>query len=345
MKTNPLGRDGPAVTVATLGTMTFGRQNTEAEAHDQLDLALERGVNLVDAAEMYPVPAAERTHGFTERYVGSWLAKGRRDRVMVATKITGPGRKFAWMRDGRQALTEEQIVLACEGSLARLGTDYLDLYQLHWPSRNVPKFGGWSFDPAAEVQATPVDEQLGALDRLVRAGKVRRIGLSNETPWGVMSFLAAVRGSGLARVASVQNAYNLLNRVAESGLSEVLWREQVGMLAYSPLAFGYLTGKYRDGVPARSRVGELENFGARYSKPGVAPAVAAYCALAASRGLSPVQLALGFVASRPFVTSTIVGATSRAQLVENLDAIATPLDRETLDAIDRIHLLHTNPAP
>jgi aryl-alcohol dehydrogenase-like predicted oxidoreductase len=345
MKTNSLGRDGPAVTAATLGTMTFGRQNTEAEAHDQLDLALERGVNLVDAAEMYPVPAAERTHGFTERYVGSWLAKGPRERVMVATKITGPGRRFAWVRDGVQALSAAQIELACEQSLQRLGTDYVDLYQLHWPSRNVPKFGGWSFDPAAEVPATPVDEQLRALDRLVRAGKVRWIGLSNETPWGVMSFLAAAREHGLARVASVQNAYNLLNRVAESGLSEVLFREEVGLLAYSPLAFGYLTGKYRESVPARSRVGELENFGARYSKPGVAPAVSAYCELAAGRGITPVQLALGFVASRPFVTSTIVGATSRAQLAENLDALATPLDRETLEAIDAIHLRHTNPAP
>ena len=345
MRTNRLGRDGPAVTLATLGTMTFGRQNTEAEAHDQLDLALERGVNFVDAAEMYPVPAQERTQGLTERYVGTWLAKGARDRVMVATKVTGPGRRFKWMRDGVQALTAEQIVLACEQSLARLGSDYVDLYQLHWPARNVPKFGGWSFDPAAEVPATPVDEQLRALDRLVREGKVRWIGLSNETPWGVMAFLDAARGHGLARVASVQNAYNLLNRVAESGLAEVLWREQVGMLAYSPLAFGYLTGKYGDGVPARSRVGELENFGARYSRPGVAPAVAAYCELAKSRGLTPVQLALGFAASRPFVASTIVGATSRAQLAEDLDAMATPLDRELLEAIDAIHLRYTNPAP
>jgi aryl-alcohol dehydrogenase-like predicted oxidoreductase len=345
MKTKPLGRNGPAITIATLGTMTFGRQNTEAEAHDQLDLALERGVNFVDAAEMYPVPAAEGTHGLTERFVGSWLARGPRERVMVATKITGPGRRFAWVRDGVQALTAEQIALACEQSLARLGTDHIDLYQVHWPSRNVPKFGGWSFDPAAEVPATPIEEQLRALDRLVRDGKVRWIGLSNETPWGVMAFLAAAREHGLARVACVQNACNLLNRVPESGLSEVLWREEVGMLAYSPLAFGYLTGKYRDGVPPRSRVGELGTFGARYSKPGVAPAVGAYCELAATRGLTPVQLALGFVASRPFVTSTIVGATTRAQLAGNLDAIATPLDRETLAAIDAIHLLHTNPAP
>ncbi len=345
MKATTLGRGGPQVTVATLGTMTFGRQNSEAEAHDQLDLALERGVNLVDAAEMYPVPSTEGTHGLTERYVGTWLAKGARDRVMVATKITGPGRKFAWMRDGVQALSAAQIELACEQSLARLGTDCIDLYQLHWPSRNVPKFGAWSFNPAAEVPATPVEEQLRALDRLVRAGKVRWIGLSNETPWGVMAFLAAAREAGLARIVSIQNAYSLLNRVCESGMSEVLWREEAGMLAYSPLAFGYLTGKYREGVPARSRVGELENFGARYAKPGVAPAVAAYCALAASRGLTPVQLALGFVASCPFVTSTIVGATSRAQLAENLAAIATPLDREALAAIDAIHLRHTNPAP
>jgi aryl-alcohol dehydrogenase-like predicted oxidoreductase len=182
MKATTLGRGGPQVTVATLGTMTFGRQNSEAEAHDQLDLALERGVNLVDAAEMYPVPSTEGTHGLTERYVGTWLAKGARDRVMVATKITGPGRKFAWMRDGVQALSAAQIELACEQSLARLGTDCIDLYQLHWPSRNVPKFGAWSFNPAAEVPATPVEEQLRALDRLVRAGKVRWIGLSNETP-------------------------------------------------------------------------------------------------------------------------------------------------------------------
>jgi aryl-alcohol dehydrogenase-like predicted oxidoreductase len=345
MKTKMLGRGGPAVTIATLGTMTFGRQNSEAEAHDQLDLALERGVNLVDAAEMYPVPVEESTQGLTERYVGSWLAKGARDRVMIATKVAGPGRNFAWIRDGRQSLDARDIAAACEQSLARLGTDYIDLYQIHWPARNVPRFGGWSYDPAAEVPATAVGEQLAALDRLVRDGKVRRIGLSNETPWGVMAFLAAARENGLSRVVSVQNAYNLLNRVPESGLTEVLAREEVGLLAYSALAFGLLTGKYRDGVPAKSRLGRFPTFGARYSKPGIAPAVTAYCALAASRGLTPTQLALGFTASRSFVTSTIVGATSRAQLAENLDALATPLDAETRDAIDQIHLLHSNPAP
>jgi aryl-alcohol dehydrogenase-like predicted oxidoreductase len=277
--------------------------------------------------------------------LGSWLAKGARDRVMVATKVTGPGRNFAWLRDGRQQLNAEDIAAACEQSLARLRTDCIDLYQIHWPARNVPRFGGWFYDPAAEVPATPIAEQLAALDRLVREGKVRHIGLSNETPWGVMSFLAAAREQGLARVVSVQNAFNLLNRVAESGLTEVLLREEVGLLAYSPLAFGMLTGKYRAGVPAASRLGIFPTFGQRYSKPGVATAATAYAELAESRGLTPVQLALGWVASRPCVTSTIIGATSRDQLAADLDALATPLDGETLAAIDRIHLLHTNPAP
>jgi aryl-alcohol dehydrogenase-like predicted oxidoreductase len=325
--------------------MTFGQQTDAADAHAQLDLAVERGVHFIDAAEMYPVPTRAETYGATERIIGDWLVRQPRDRILIATKVAGPGRKLDWIRQGPRALDRQNIRTALEGSLRRLRTDYVDLYQLHWPARNQAMFGDWRFDPQTERPATPILEQLEALAELVQEGKVRAIGVSNEHPWGIMEFLRLARTHGLPCIAATQNAYSLLNRKFEYGLDEVCWRENVGLLAYSVLAFGHLTGKYLDRPDAVGRLTLFPGFGQRYDKPGVAPAVRAYAELARTHGLTPTQLALGFVCTREFVTSTILGASTRAQLRENLDACATPISPELATAIDHIHLLHSNPAP
>ena len=345
MQYRPLGEAGPQVSAICLGTMTFGEQAGEAEAHRLLDHAFERGINFIDTAEMYPVPARAETCGATESIVGNWLARKPRDKLVVATKVTGPARSLDWIRSGPPALDRANIRAAVEGSLRRLRTDYIDLYQLHWPERNQPLFGQGSFDPARERACTPIRAQLEVLAELVEEGKVRQIGLSNEQPWGVMEFLRVARESGLPRVATVQNSYSLLNRVYEYGLSEITYREKVGMLAYSPLAFGHLSGKYLADPAAPGRITLFERFGVRYTKPGVLPAVRAYVELARRRGLSPAALALAFVYSRWFVTSTIVGATTMAQLAENLDAWEVVADEELCREIEAVHLLHTNPAP
>lgn len=340
-----LGEDGPRVSAICLGTMTFGQQNTEDEAHAQLDFALERGINFIDVAEIYPVPTREETSGATERFVGSWLARQAREKLVIATKVAGPARSLPWVRGGPPALDRDNIRAAVEGSLRRLRTDYIDLYQLHWPERNQPMFGQWQYDPEKERECTPIRAQLEALAELVEAGKVRRVGLSNEHPWGVMEFLRLSREFGLPRVVSIQNAYSLLNRTFESGLAEIAHREKVSLLAYSPLAFGHLSGKYLQDPTAAGRITLFPNFGQRYSKPNLVPAVEAYVALAREHGLTPAQLALGFAYSRWFVGSTIVGATSMAQLRENLDAWKVAIDAPLGEAIDAVHLRYTNPAP
>lgn len=345
MQYNKLGDSALEVSEICLGTMTFGEQNTEQDAHDQLDQAVGRGVNFIDAAEMYPVPPRAETQGLTESYVGSWLARQARDRLVVATKITGPGRGFGWIRGGALAIDAAGVEAAVEASLRRLRTDYIDLYQIHWPDRYVPSFGKVHYDPASERPATPIVDQLAALGRMVTAGKVRYIGLSNETPWGVMAFLQAAREAGLPRIASIQNAYNLLNRVYEAGLSEISRHENVPLIPYSPLAFGHLTGKYLAGAaPAQARLVRFPPFGQRYDKPKVVPAAAEYVRLAGEAGLSPATLALAFVRSRWFVASTIIGATTREQLDENLDSVQTVLPADLLAAIDAIHLGNPNPA-
>ncbi len=345
MEYRQLGEGGPEVSAICLGTMTFGQQNTEAEAHAQLDHAFERGVNFFDTAEMYPVPARAETSGATERFVGSWLARQPRDKVILATKVAGPSRNLDWIRGGPPALDRANIRAAVEGSLRRLRTEYIDLYQLHWPARNQPMFGQWQYDPSRERESTPIRAQLEALAELVEEGKVRRIGLSNEHPWGVMEFVRLAEAHGLPRVVSTQNAYSLINRVFEYGLQEVCHRERVGLLAYSPLAFGHLSGKYLADPAASGRITLFENFGQRYAKPGVVPASEAYQALARSRGMTPTELALGFVYSRSFALSTIIGATSLAQLEQNLAAWDCVPDAELLQAIDEVHLRFTNPAP
>ncbi len=342
---NALGRAAFEVPDVCLGTMTFGEQTGEADAHAQLDHALAAGVNFIDTAEMYAVPPRPETYGATETIVGRWLARQQRDKILLATKVAGPARSLTWIRNGPPALDRANIRAAIEGSLRRLQTDYIDLYQLHWPERNQPMFGQWQFDPAAERGATPIREQLEALAELVREGKVRAIGVSNEHPWGIMQFTRLADELGLPHIVSTQNAYSLLNRTFETGLAEVCHRENVALLAYSPLAFGHLTGKYLADPAAPGRLTQWPFFGQRYTKPNVAPAVAAYADLARRHGLTPTQLALGFVRSRWFVASTIIGCSTLAQLQEALPATQTPISAELLAEIDAIHLQYTNPAP
>lgn len=340
-----LGQSPLKVSRICLGTMTFGQQNSEAEGHAQLDRALAAGINFIDTAEMYAVPPTAESYGKTEQIVGNWLKRQARDQVILATKATGPGRSLAWIRGGPSAFDGENLRAALEGSLRRLQTDYVDLYQLHWPARNQPMFGQWQYEPEKERGGTDIRATLEALAELVQAGKIRYVGLSNEHPWGVMQFVRLAEEHGLPRVVSTQNAYNLLNRVYDSGLAEVCHRESVSLLAYSPLGFGLLSGKYLDDPQAKGRVNDFAGFAQRYSKPNVAPAVAAYAALAREHGLPPAQLALAWCYRRWCVASTIIGATSMAQLEENLAAWHCKLSPEILAAIDAIHLRYTNPAP
>ena len=342
----PLGKTGIDVTSICLGTMTWGEQNTEAEAHEQLSYACdERGINFIDTAELYPVPPKADTQGRTEQYIGSWLnQRGRRDDLVIATKACGPGEWVNYFRGGPRH-TKAHLDAAIDASLARLQTDYVDLYQLHWPDRPTNFFGQLGYTHVDGADETPIDEILTALESLVVSGKVRAIGLSNETPWGVMTFLEIARREGLPIVASIQNPYSLLNRTFEIGLSEIAHRESVGLLAYSPLAFGVLSGKYLGGKrPEGARLTLFDRF-SRYSNPEATRATEAYAALAAEHGLSLTAMALAYVTSRPFVTSNIIGATSMAQLKENIDTHDLKLSDAVLDGIEAIHVSQPNPSP
>ena len=346
MKYNQLGNSDLRVSEICLGTMTWGEQNTEADAHAQIDVAVERGINFLDAAEMYPVPAREETQGVTEKYIGTWLKDHSRDKIIVATKIATPGRKVQYLRGGPVDMSGASITQAVNESLKRLQTDYIDLYQIHWPARNVPYFGMTQFDPKLERQIESIQDQLESLKSLIVAGKLRYIGVSNETPWGLMEFSRLARELKLPKIVSVQNAYSLLNRTYEQGLTEIGFREQVSLLAYSPLAFGHLTGKYLNGEkPGAARLVKFPPFGQRYIKPYVEAATIEYAALAKKTGLSPAQFALAFVRGRWFVASTIIGATTQVQLDENLRSLQITLDENTLAGIEAIHLKYTNPAP
>jgi aryl-alcohol dehydrogenase-like predicted oxidoreductase len=345
MKTRKLGQSELRVSEICLGTMTFGQQNSLADAKEQLDYAVERGVNFIDTAEMYPVPARAETQGATESYVGEWLKGGPRDRVIVATKIAGQGRPITWLRNGSLAVNRENVRRALEDSLRRLQTDYVDLYQIHWPDRYVPQFGATAYDPDSERTATPIVEQLEAFAQVIREGKVRYIGLSNETAWGVAEFSRVAARFGLPKVVSIQNAYSLVNRTFDSALAEASRREEVGLLAYSPLAFGLLSGKHAGGPAPNSRLALFDSFGQRYRKTNVDEAVASYAQIAKDHGLSPTALALAFVRNRWFTTSTIIGATTRQQLKENLDSVDVSLKPELLAAIEQVHARYPNPAP
>ena len=340
-----LGQSNLRVSRVCLGTMTFGVQNSEAEGHVQLDRAVAAGINFVDTAEMYAVPPSAESYGKTERIVGTWLKRRPRDKVILATKATGPGRSLPWIRGGPSGFDAANLTAALDASLQRLQTDYVDLYQLHWPARNQPMFGQWQYEPEKERGGTDLHETLEALAGFVKAGKVRQVGVSNEHPWGVMRFTQLAEAHGLPRIVSTQNAYNLLNRTYDTALAEVCHREQVSLLAYSPLGFGFLSGKYLDNPAAAGRVTQFSGFAQRYSKPNVEPAVRAYAALAREHGLTPAQLALAWCYRRWCVASTIIGATTMAQLEENLGAWELRLSEDVLAAVDAIHLRYTNPAP
>lgn len=343
MKYRRLGRTDLQVSAICLGTMTFGEQNTEADAHQQLDTALERGINFVDTAELYAVPPKVETYGLTEEYIGTWLrSRNCRDRVVLASKVTGPG-NFNYLRGGPR-LDQTQLRQAIEGSLRRLRTDYLDLYQVHWPQRQTNFFGrlGYEYGPASPV---PIQETLDTLGEMVVAGKVRHVGISNETPWGVSEYLRLSNSAGSPRIVSIQNPYSLLNRVFEVGLAEFAHREDVGLLAYSPLAMGVLSGKYLHGQkPEGARLTLFERF-QRYTSPVSNRVVSRYVDLAKQSGLDPAQMALAYVNSRPFVTSTIIGATTMTQLRADIDSIDLVLSEEVLWAIEEIHREQPNPAP
>jgi aryl-alcohol dehydrogenase-like predicted oxidoreductase len=347
MQSRPLGDTGINVSVLCLGTMTFGEQNTEPEAFEQLDAAIDAGINFLDTAEMYPVPPRAETMGNTEQIIGRWLSqRDCRDRVIIASKVAGPGRDWLpYIRGGANRLDRRNIETAVDASLRRLQTDVIDLYQVHWPDRETNYFGKLGYTPVQDPDETPLLETLQALGDLVAAGKIRHIGVSNETPWGVMRYLELAAQHGLPRVVSIQNPYSLLNRSFEVGLAEISDRERVGLLAYSPLAFGVLSGKYLDGAqPAGARLTRFPDYD-RYSNPQAQKATHDYVALAREFGLSPTQMALAYVNSRPFLTSNIIGATTLAQLRENIVSAELELSAELLDQIEAIHQRHPNPAP
>jgi len=347
-----LGASDLQVTPVCLGTMTFGEQVDEPTAHAILDRSLARGINFLDTAEMYSVPARAETFGATERIIGNWLANhpGARQKLVLATKVAGPSRGMPWVREGT-GLTVSDIQASCEASLKRLQTDVIDLYQIHWPERHVPAFGAMYYDPAQERSATSIHEQLQALGRLVQEGKVRHIGLSNETPYGVHEFVRLAEQHGLPRVATVQNPYCLINRTVENALDETLHRLKVSLLAYSPLGFGLLTGKYDasgtegEGAPQGARIARYVSV--RQQRWGRLDALAAarrYNQLARDHGLTPTQMALAFCYTKWQVASTIIGVTSLAQLDEDLDAWGTTLAPDVLAEIDRIRWELRDPA-
>ncbi|MCX4188482.1 NADP(H)-dependent aldo-keto reductase [Methylophaga sp. OBS4] len=348
MRYNALGSTDLQVSRICLGTMTYGEQNSEKEGHEQLDYAVSQGVNFIDTAELYAIPPRAETYGATETVVGSWLKKrGRRDDIILASKIAGPGPDWvSHIRGGNTRFNHKQISEALENSLQRLQTDYLDLYQLHWPERQTNYFGELGFKADnEEADLTPIHETLLALEKQIEAGKIRYIGLSNETPWGIMQFLSVARQMKLPMTVSVQNPYSLLNRSFEVGCAEICHRENIGLLAYSPLGFGVLTGKYlNQAQPEGARLSRWPHY-QRYSNEQAVAATQAYVSLAREQGLDPAQMALAFVNSRPFLAANIIGATTMTQLASNIASIELELSAEILAAIEQIHQCHPNPAP
>lgn len=333
------------VSKIALGTMTFGEQNSQSDAFNQLDYALERGINLIDTAEMYPVAPKAETQGRTEEYIGNWIEKsGKREKIILATKVAGPNRDVNHIRDTLN-LDRRNIHQAIDDSLRRLKTDYIDLYQLHWPQRKTNYFGQLNYPyPDTQEEITLLDT-LEALNELVNAGKIRYIGVSNETPWGVMTLLRLAEKHELPRIVSIQNPYNLLNRSFEVGLSEISHLEGVKLLAYSPLAFGCLAGKYLNGArPKGARCTLFERF-SRYFTPQGLQATQAYVDLAHEHGMDPAQMALAFVNQRPFVASNIIGATTMEQLKANIDSLDVTLAPEIMDGLQKIGITYSNPCP
>ncbi|MAE59051.1 MAG: NADP(H)-dependent aldo-keto reductase [Halobacteriovorax sp.] len=346
MKYNKLGNTDIDVSVICLGTMTWGVQNTIEQAHEQLDYALDNGVNFIDTAEMYPVPPTEETYTKTEQFIGKWdKLKTDRDKIILATKVAGPAESMSYIRGGTNRLDKKNIKAACEASLKRLNVDYIDLYQLHWPSRNTNFFGSLGYQHSQEEDFIHPYESLLALKELKDEGKIREFGLSNETPWGLSTFLNEAKTHDLPRVMSVQNPYNLLNRTYEIGMAEISIREKVGLLAYSPLGFGVLSGKYLDGKrPENARLTLFDRF-TRYLGDKAEKATKSYHDIAKEHGMSLTQLSLSFVNNRNFLTSNIIGATTMDQLKENIDSVNVELNQEIYEKIERVHQEITNPCP
>jgi len=345
MEYKQLGDSDLLVSEICLGTMTYGQQNTVEEAAQQLDFARDRGVNFVDTAEMYPVPGNPDTQGKTEEYIGEWLVKQQRDKVIIATKVAGRSSRLKWIREGKNQIDRPNVEKALNDSLKRLQTDYIDLYQIHWPDRYVPLFGAPDYDIAQEHETIPIIEQLEVFSDLIKAGKIRYLGLSNETPWGVCEFCELAQKHGFPKVVSIQNAFSLSNRTFHMNLAETCRFKNVGLMAYSPLGFGILTGKYLNGIPENSRLALFAGFGQRYDKTNLNDAVKAYLEIAGKYNLSPAQMALAYVRSRWFVTSTIIGATSLEQLEENLGSLEVNLDRDIIAEINGVHAKYPNPTP
>ena len=347
MRYKMLGNSGINVSIICLGTMTYGEQNTEKEGHRQLDYAIDKGVNFIDSAELYAIPPKVETYGKTESIIGSWLSmRGRRNEVILASKIAGGGEWVNHIRGGKTRFTEDYITEALSASLKRLKTDYIDLYQLHWPERNTNYFGKLGYEAGdTEAALTPIKETLCALKKQVEAGKIRYVGLSNETPWGIMRFLTLAKEYDLPVIVSVQNPYNLLNRTYEIGNAEISHRENVSLLAYSPLGFGVLSGKYLNNKkPAEARITKWPNY-ARYSSEQGTAATRSYVALAMKYGLDPAQMALAFVNEQAFVASNIIGATTMLQLESNIASVDIQLSRELRSDIEEVHNKYPNPSP
>ena len=342
MKYRKLANTNLDVSVICLGTMTYGEQNTESEAHEQLDYSIANGINLIDTAEMYAIPPKKETQGLTEKIIGTWLAKRKdREKIYVATKVAGPGMEY--LRGGSR-LDKKQIFQAVDDSLKRLQTDYIDLYQVHWPERKSNYFGRLGYEYSDEMGVS-IEETLEAMTDLVKSGRVRYIGISNETPWGTSRYLNIAQEKSMERIVTIQNPYSLLNRIYEVGLAEISQHEKVGLLAYSPLGFGQLTGKYINKTEKNSRLGLFGDWFTRYSNEECLRAVKEYLKIADKYNLSLTHLALAFVNTRPFVTSNIIGATTMEQLKENIESVNIEITETMLEDINQVHSSQPNPAP
>ena len=342
MKYKKLANTNLDVSLISLGTMTYGEQNTEAEAHEQLDYSIANGVNLIDTAEMYAIPPKQETQGLTEKIIGTWLVKRKdREKIHIATKVAGPGMEY--LRDGSR-LSKKHIFQAVDDSLKRLQTDYIDLYQVHWPERKSNYFGRLGYEYSDDMGVS-IEETLEAMTDLVKSGRVRYIGISNETPWGTNRYLNIAKEKSMERIVTIQNPYSLLNRIYEVGLAEISQHENVGLLAYSPLGFGQLTGKYINKTEKNSRLGLFGDWFTRYSNDECLQAVEKYLKIADKYNLSLTHLALAFVNTRPFVTSNIIGATTMEQLKENIDSVNIEITETMLEDINQVHSSQPNPAP
>jgi len=345
MKYNLLGDSDLRVSEICLGTMTYGYQNTQEEAHKLLDYAVSQGVNFIDTSETYPFPNPTKTLGMTEEYMGQWLIKQQRDQLIIATKIAGVSPQLTWIRNGQNRIDRANVIEAVEGSLKRLQTDYIDLYQIHWPDRYVPLFGDPDYDPQRERDTVPIAEQLEVFANLIKDGKIRYLGVSNETAWGVCEFGHIAQQLNLPKIVSIQNGFSLFNRLFHLNLAEACRFNNVGLLAYNPLAFGFLTGKYLLDIPKNSRLDLFGGMYSRYDQANVTEATKSYVNLARKYEITPAQLALAYVRTRWFVTSTIVGSTKIEQLQENLGSVNIELDQIILTEIEQIHHRYPNPTP